>query len=117
VQLTSRIALTDDASVGGHRVARGEQIMLLIGAANRDPARFVRPDVFDPTRRDNVPLSFGAGIHYCLGQGLARLEGKVAFERLLERFPAMELAGPPTRKDRLVLRGYEALPITVGPAV
>jgi cytochrome P450 len=117
VQLTSRIALTDDASVGGHRVARGEQIMLLIGAANRDPARFVRPDVFDPTRRDNVPLSFGAGIHYCLGQGLARLEGKVAFERLFERFPAVELSEPPMRKDRLVLRGYETLPITVGPAV
>jgi cytochrome P450 len=116
VQLTSRIALTDDASVGGHPVARGEQIMVLIGAAHRDPGRFDDPDVFDPTRRDNVPLSFGAGIHYCLGQGLARLEAKVGFTKLLERFPAMELAAPPERRDRLVLRGYETLPIRLGPA-
>ncbi|HTJ68949.1 MAG TPA: cytochrome P450 [Actinospica sp.] len=114
VQLTSRIALTEDASVGGHHVARGEQIMLLLGAAHRDPARFEDPDVFDPTRPDNVPLSFGAGIHYCLGQGLARMEGKIAFEKLLDRFPAMEQAAPPERRDRLVLRGYETLPIRLG---
>ena len=114
VQLTSRIALTGDAWVAGHRVAPGEQIMLLFGAAHRDPARFADPDVFDPTRPDNVPLSFGAGIHYCLGQGLARLEGRIAFERLLERFPVMERAAAPERRDRLVLRGYQTLPITVG---
>jgi cytochrome P450 len=114
VQLTSRIALTGDARVAGHRVAPGEQIMLLFGAAHRDPVRFADPDVFDPTRPDNVPLSFGAGIHYCLGQGLARLEGRIAFERLLERFPVMERAAPPERRDRLVLRGYQTLPITVG---
>jgi cytochrome P450 len=114
VQLTSRIALTDDASVGSHHVARGEQIMLLIGAANRDPARFESPDVFDPTGPDNVPLSFGAGIHYCLGHGLARLEGKIGFQKLLERFPDLALAGTPERRDRLVLRGYETLPITLG---
>jgi cytochrome P450 len=104
VQLTSRIALTEDARIGGHHVPPGEQVMLLIGAAHRDPVRFENPDVFDPTRPDNVPLSFGAGIHYCLGQGLARLEGKIAFERLLERFPVMELAAQPERRDRLVLR-------------
>jgi cytochrome P450 len=114
VQLTSRVALTDDASVGGHRVARGEQIMLLLGAAHRDPGRFDHPDVFDPTRPDNVPLSFGAGIHYCLGQGLARLEAKVGFAKLLERFPSMEPAAPPERRDRLVLRGYETLPLRLG---
>ncbi|HWG27435.1 cytochrome P450 [Actinospica sp.] len=116
VQLTSRIAVSEDARIGGHHVPPGEQVMLLIGAANRDPARFENPDVFDPTRSDNVPLSFGAGIHYCLGQGLARLEGKIAFEMLLERFPVMELAAQPERRDRLVLRGYQTLPITVSSA-
>lgn len=114
VQLTSRLAVTDDASIGDHRVSKGEEILLLIGAANRDPARFDHPDAFDPTRPDNVPLSFGAGIHYCLGQGLARLEGKIGFQKLLERFPDLALAGTPERRDRLVLRGYETLPIRVG---
>jgi cytochrome P450 len=113
VQLTSRLAITDDASVGDHQVSKGEEILLLVGAANRDPARFDHPDAFDPTRPDNVPLSFGAGIHYCLGQGLARLEGKIGFQKLLERFPDLALAGTPERRDRLVLRGYETLPITL----
>jgi cytochrome P450 len=87
VQLTSRLAMVDGAMVGEQRVPKGEEILLLMGAANRDPRRFENPDVFDPTRPDNVPLSFGAGIHYCLGQGLARLEGQVALERLFARFP------------------------------
>jgi cytochrome P450 len=94
-------------------VSKGEEILLLVGAANRDPARFESPNAFDPTRPDNVPLSFGAGIHYCLGQGLARLEGKIGFQKLLERFPDLALAGAPERRDRLVLRGYETLPITL----
>jgi cytochrome P450 len=114
VQFTSRIALAGEARVGEHHVPQGEQILLLIAAAHRDPARFEEPDLFDPARPDNVPLSFGAGIHYCLGQGLARLEGKIAFEKLLDRFPVLELAGRPERRDRLVLRGYETLPIAVG---
>jgi cytochrome P450 len=114
VQLTSRCAMVDGAVVGEQRVPQGEEILLLIGAAHRDPQRFENPDVFDPTRPDNVPLSFGAGIHYCLGQGLARLEGRIAFERLFARFPEISLAAPPTRRDRLVLRGYETLPVTLG---
>ena len=116
VQLTSRIALVPDAHVGNHRVAQGEQVLLLLGAANRDPARFTDPDAFDPARPDGAALSFGAGIHYCLGQGLARLEGRIALERLLARFPVIEPAGEPERRDRLVLRGYETLPITLGAA-
>src|SRR5258708_4670590 len=78
VQLTSRIARTDDASVGDHQVSRGSEIMLLIGAANRDPARFESPE-FDPTRPDNAPPSFGAGIHSCLGHSLPRLAVKIGF--------------------------------------
>ena len=116
VQLTSRIALTEQARAGDQIVPRGEQIILLMGAAHRDPERFANPDVFDPARPDNVPLSFGAGIHYCLGQGLARLEAQVAFEKLFARFPEISLAGTPERRDRLVLRGYEALPVRLEPA-
>jgi len=115
VQLTSRIAMVDTA-VGERQIPEGEEVLLLIGAAHRDPRRFENPDVFNPTRPDNVPLSFGAGIHYCLGQGLARLEGQVAFEKLFARFPEIALAGVPTRRDRLVLRGYETLPVTLGSA-
>ena len=116
VQLTSRISLTDEAVVGEQSVPAGMEVLLLIGAAHRDPRRFENPDVFDPTRPDNVPLSFGAGIHYCLGQGLARLEAQVAFEKLFARFPEISLAGVPERRDRLVLRGYETLPVTLGSA-
>ena len=114
VQLTSRFTLVDGAKVGDQEVEKGDQVLMLIGAAHRDPKRFPNPDTFDPTRPDNVPLSFGAGIHYCLGQGLARLEAQVAFEKLFERFPDIAPAGTPTRRDRLVLRGYETLPITLG---
>ena len=116
VQLTSRIVLADDAVVGEERVPQGMEVLLLIGAAHRDPRRFEDPDVFDPARPDNVPLSFGAGIQYCLGQGLARLEAQVAFERLFARFPEISLAGVPERRDRLVLRGYETLPVRLGAA-
>lgn len=115
VQLTSRFTLVDGAKVGDQEVEKGDQVLMLIGAAHRDPKRFPNPDAFDPTRPDNVPLSFGAGIHYCLGQGLARLEAQVAFEKLFERFPDIAPAGTPTRRDRLVLRGYETLPIRLGP--
>jgi cytochrome P450 len=99
--------------VGGKELKRGEQVMLLIGAAHRDPARFTDPDTFDPLRPDNTPLSFGGGIHYCLGQGLARLEAQIAFTQLLERFPEIRTAAEPTRSDRLVLRGYETLEVVL----
>jgi cytochrome P450 len=86
----------------------GSDLILLLGAANRDPARFPEPDVFDPARADNKPLSFGAGAHICLGNSLARLEATLAFSRLTGRFTS---AGPATRRDRLVLRGYQKLPV------
>lgn len=111
VQITSRLVVGAQAQVGGMPVEQGAEVMMLIGAAHRDPARFPDPDGFDPLRPDNVPLSFGGGIHYCLGQGLARLEARVAFTRLLARFPAIGLAAAPVRRDRLVLRGYQTLPV------
>jgi cytochrome P450 len=112
VQLTSRVAY--ETKVGGVAVPDGAEVMTLIGAGNRDPRRFADPDTFNPLRSDGGPLSFGGGAHFCIGAALARLEGTVAFPRLLRRFPGIALAGEPTRRDRLLLRGFETLPVTVG---
>ncbi|OKJ10213.1 cytochrome P450 [Kitasatospora sp. CB01950] len=114
VQLTSRVALTDGLAVAGRPVPRNTGVLLLIGAANRDPRRFTDPGRFDPDRRDGQPLSFGGGPHYCLGAQLARLEATAALPALLRRFPALAPAGPADRRERLVLRGYRTLPVTLG---
>ncbi|WP_371401534.1 cytochrome P450 [Kribbella sp. NBC_00662] len=116
VQVTTRVARTDGLSVGGISMPAGSDLILLLGAANRDPARFPEPDRFDPARADNKPLSFGAGAHICLGNSLARLEAKVAFARLVDRFPAITPAGPAARRDRLVLRGYRTQPVRLSSA-
>ncbi|MFI9362882.1 cytochrome P450 [Kitasatospora sp. NPDC053057] len=113
VQATGRVALAEGLSIEGLPVPADSGLTLLIGAANRDPARYDRPGVFDPTRTDSQPLSFGGGTHFCLGSQLARMEGEVAVPALLDRFPRLAQGGVPTRRDRLVLRGYETLPVTV----
>ena len=88
--------------------------MLLIGGANRDPEEFERPEELDVTREDAGNISFGRGIHHCLGAPLARLEGKIAFEVLLERFDDIQLgASRPRYKQNIVLRGLKQLPIKV----
>lgn len=114
VQLTTREAHTA-GQIAETAIPVGSRMIVLIGAANRDPARYADPDRFDPARSGIKPLSFGAGPHICIGNSLARLEAAVAFPRLLACFPAIAAAPdlPPTRRDRLVLRGYEALPVTV----
>jgi cytochrome P450 len=114
VQLTSRWT-EQPASLDGVWVPRGAEVLLLIGAANRDPRRFAEPDRFDPARPGNQPLSFGGGAHYCLGAALARLEAQVAFPLLLARFPDLAPAGDPDRRDRLTLRGYATLPVRTRP--
>jgi len=111
VQLDVRIAF-EDTEVGGVPIAAGEGVMTLLGAANRDPARFSDPDVLDVGRDEGPPLSFGAGIHFCLGAPLARMEGQVVFGRLLSRFDSLELrAADIAHRDAITLRGLVALPV------
>ena len=111
VQLTSRVGY--DTTVGGVPVSPDTEVLTMLGAGNRDPRRFAHPGRFDPARPDGGPLSFGGGAHFCIGAALARLEGAVAFPRLLRRFPKISAAGEPTRRDTLLLRGFETLPVTV----
>lgn len=113
VQLTERFA-GEDTVVAGLPVPAGSELIIFLGAANRDPARFRDPDRFDPDRAGNAPLSFGAGAHYCLGAPLARLEAQVALPALLRRFPEITAAGEPGRRDRLTLRGWATQPVTLG---
>jgi cytochrome P450 len=111
VQLTSRMGYNTE--LYGVPVTPETSVLTVLGAGNRDPRRFAEPDKFDPGRREGGPLSFGGGAHFCIGAALARLEGAVAFPRLFSRFPNIVPAGEPVRRDRLVLRGFEILPITI----
>jgi cytochrome P450 len=111
VQLTSRVGYPTE--LGGTKVGDGDSVMTLIGAGNRDPRKFTDPDKFLPLRGDGAPLSFGGGAHFCIGAALARLEGTVAFPRLLSRFPKIGAAGQPVRRETLLLRGFDALPVTI----
>ena len=98
----------------GVDIGAGDQVVVMLGAANRDPQRFADPDVFRPGRADAGVLSFGAGAHFCLGAALARLEGTVAFSKLLARFPGIAAAGEPQRRKGMTFRGFESLPVTLG---
>ncbi|MEV6303000.1 cytochrome P450 [Actinoplanes sp. NPDC051861] len=109
VQLTSRFTTTP-LDVG---LDAGVNVTMLLGAANRDPARYPDPHRFDPDRGNIQPVSFGGGAHYCLGAPLARLEAQVAFPLLLTMLPRLALAAPPVRRDRLVLRGYSEMPVSL----
>ncbi|HYU14595.1 MAG TPA: cytochrome P450 [Candidatus Acidoferrum sp.] len=111
VQLTARSAL-EDLELNGHRMRRGQVILMLIGAANRDPAVFPDPDRLDLTRVPERHLSFGLGIHYCLGAPLARLEGQIALSKLFQR--EVSQAGEVSYRDNLILRGLATLPVRVG---
>jgi cytochrome P450 len=111
VQLTARTATTD-VEVGGETIRSGEMAVVLLGAGNHDPAVFEDPDDLDITREKTSVLSFGAGAHFCLGAGLARLEGQIVFNELLRRFPKLELAtDEPKWRDTITLRGLRSLPV------
>ena len=115
VQLIGRMT-TDDLEVGGHVLPAGTSIMAILGAANRDPARFPDPDRLDVTRQDVRPLTFGGGVHYCLGAALARLETEVVFHRFIDRFGTIELVGDAPRRDTLSLRCPMQVPLAVSAA-
>jgi len=104
VQLDSRVA-SGDVVVAGQTISAGESVMTLIGSANRDPRRFHAPEVLDIGRDDGPPMSFGSGIHHCLGAALARMEGQVCFGRLLARFGQLELRDDGVFRDAITLRG------------
>ncbi len=103
---------TVDTEVGGVKIEQGQKIAALIGSANRDSAVFERADEMDLTRDPNPHIGFGAGIHFCLGAPLARLEMSVSLPALWEKYPNMQLAYNPVRRPTFVLRGYERVSIS-----
>ncbi len=112
VQMTARTALAD-LDIGGKTIAKGQQAILALTAANRDPAQFTDPDRFDITRKDNTHIAFSHGIHYCLGAPLARVEAQLAIATLLRRFPHLHLATEDLEwREMVTLRGLKSLPIT-----
>jgi len=115
VQLDGR-AVARPVELSGRRFEPGESVMTLLGAANRDPRRFTDPDRLDLARDEGPPMSFGSGIHYCLGAALARAEGQACFSRLVSRFATVELADEVSYRDSITLRGLTALPVTLTPA-
>jgi cytochrome P450 len=113
VQMTGRVALEDIEDLGGKKIPKGDTVLCLLGSANRDPAAYPdRPDSLDITRSNVKPLSFGGGIHHCLGAQLARIEAEIAILTLLRRLPDLRLddAQNPEWRSTFVLRGLKRLP-------
>jgi len=111
ILLSGRSAF-EDVEIAGHTIPAGSGVVTMLGAANRDPAKYEDPDRLDVRRRGVEPLSFGSGIHYCLGANLARGEAVLAIGRLLERFGRLELAEQPAFRDQFVFRGLESLRVS-----
>jgi cytochrome P450 len=107
---------TKHVDVGGCGVGEGEKILMFLGAANRDPRRWADPDRYDITRKTSGHVGFGAGIHMCVGQLVARLEGEVMLAALARKVAAIDITGPVKRRYNNTLRGLEQLPITLTPA-
>jgi cytochrome P450 len=112
VQMVHR-RVVDDIEIGGHRLRPDDIVFTILAAANRDPARFPRPDRFDIARADNLHLAFAWGLHFCLGARLARMEGQLVFAGLRERFSNIEPAGEPVRRPGLAIRALDSLPVRV----
>ncbi len=113
LQLFERTA-TRDVEVGGVVVEKGQKVAALLGAANRDPAAFAEVDTFDPARDPNPHLAFGAGLHFCLGAPLARMELVESLDLLFGRFPGLALEGVPQSRGTFVLRGFRSVPVSAG---
>jgi cytochrome P450 len=116
VQATSRLPL-EDLDWRGERLRRGQQVMLVIGAANRDPEQFPNPERLDVTRKDVRHLSFGHGIHFCLGAPLARLEAPIALNAMLQRFSDLRFSdwARPEWGTNFILHGLRSLPVEFSP--
>lgn len=112
-QLGNRRSLAP-CTIGGVALAEGALVTLCIGAANRDPSVYQNPETLDLRREGNKHLAFGFGIHQCAGLSLARLEGRIAIGRFLQRFPRFELSAPPVRGGRARFRGFLSAPFSVG---
>ncbi|MGH3969025.1 MAG: cytochrome P450 [Mycobacterium sp.] len=111
-----RVAL-EDVDVHGYPLRAGDAIFLLAGGANRDPAVVECPDIFDVTRVNaREHISFGTGVHACLGAALARMELYIGLQSLFEHFPRLSLAGEPTFNDSIGLHGLKHLPVSLRPA-
>jgi cytochrome P450 len=113
IQLNNR-RLTAPMTLSGKSLPEGTLITIGIGAANRDPEQFADPERFDVSRKPNRHLAFGQGDHVCVGMNVARMEGRIALGKLLERFARIELAGEPERDRRIRFRGFRKLPVRVG---
>jgi cytochrome P450 len=115
IQRIARIAL-EDVEIDGHKIAAGEQVILYLGAANRDPAQFPDCDRLLLNRSDNNHLAFADGIHHCLGAALARVEGQIAINTLLQRLPDLQLQTTTLEwRKNIALRGLKALPVIFKP--
>jgi cytochrome P450 len=111
VQHTARIA-PEDTMLGGKQILKGQSVIAVMGAGNRDPERFPDPDRLDVEREDNRHLAFGWAAHFCFGATLARMEGQIAFSTLLRRLLQIELTSAPLEwRENLGLRGLRALPV------
>jgi cytochrome P450 PksS len=116
VQFTKPRFVTKDVELGGVRLKQGERIMVMLAAANMDPEANTEPETLNLARKPNRHLSFGTGIHFCLGHQLARIEGKCALEALFNRWPRLEIAVPPNSirwRARPGLRAIELLPVAM----
>lgn len=118
VELATWRFATEPLEIGGQRIGAGDPVLVVLAAADRDPARFADPDTLDLTRGDNPHLGYGHGIHYCLGAPLARLEGQIALTALLGRLPDLRLAAEPADlrwRGGLIMRGLRELPVEFEP--
>jgi len=107
---------TREVEIGGHAIGEGEKVLMFLGAANRDHRRWENPDSYDITRRTSGHVGYGSGIHMCVGQLVARLEGEVLLAALARKVGSIEITGPVQRRYNNTLRGLERLPVTISPA-
>ncbi|MFV2086261.1 cytochrome P450 [Micromonospora sp. LOL_021] len=110
VHVVSRVC-TEDVTVGERRMRRGQMVVVILAAANRDPERFADPERLDLTRSPNPHLGFGRGAHSCLGNLVARIEGRVALTAVLRRYPALAVDGALDPWENATLRGYSSIPL------